>query len=417
LSRPVCGTGYFLQQGALRGGSCRSREDRVVAADVADDFRPAATIQRERHPLRRSDGRFYDQQIGSRGREITQEILDARDLALTPRCCARQFVSLSRFHRAETFQIAADARLRGVKALRGEGIHEILLRGSRRSQEHLANGFASLCLHIGRYGHRINMHITMTSCAYPVKPDLLLPSRFDQTKETHVQIPDCVEVELGQAKASVIWLHGLGADGHDFEPIVPELGFSPDSGIRFLFPHAPMRPVTINGGTRMRAWYDIRTFDRDGPQDEAGIRESALLLERLIERERQRGSAYERIVVAGFSQGGAIALHTALRFPRRLAGLMALSTWLPLAQSFREEVAEKMNAVSRELPIFMAHGSVDPVLPMEFGKSSREALENAGFDVEWHEYPMGHAVCAEEISAVSRWLQSVLSREAQGSSC
>jgi phospholipase/carboxylesterase len=230
-----------------------------------------------------------------------------------------------------------------------------------------------------------------------------------------LQIPDCVEVELGHPQASVIWLHGLGADGHDFEPIVPELGLSPDYGIRFVFPHAPLRPVTINGGMTMRAWYDIRTFDRDGPQDEAGIRESSLLLERLIERERQRGSDYERIVVAGFSQGGAIALHAVSRFPRRLAGLMALSTWLPLAQSFREEVAENVDAARRELPIFMAHGTFDPVLPIEFGRTSRAALQSAGFTVEWHEYPMGHAVCAEEIAALSRWLQAVLPRPMQGS--
>jgi phospholipase/carboxylesterase len=223
-----------------------------------------------------------------------------------------------------------------------------------------------------------------------------------------VQIPECVEIELGQPTASVIWLHGLGADGHDFEPLVPELGLSGDAGMRFVFPHAPMRPVTINGGMTMRAWYDIRTFDREGPQDEAGIRESARLLERLIERERQRGSDYGRIVVAGFSQGGAVALHTALRFPRRLAGLIALSTWLPLAQAFREEVAGAPRAGSRDLPIFMAHGRYDPVLPLELGETSRNALEHAGFTVEWHEYPMAHAVCPDEIGALRQWLEIVL---------
>jgi phospholipase/carboxylesterase len=227
-----------------------------------------------------------------------------------------------------------------------------------------------------------------------------------------VQIPECVEIELGQPTASVIWLHGLGADGHDFEPLVPELGLSGDTGIRFVFPHAPMRPVTINGGMTMRAWYDIRTFDREGPQDEAGIRESAQLLERLIERERQRGSDYGRIVVAGFSQGGAIALHTGLRFPRRLAGLIALSTWLPLAQAFREEVAGAPGAVPRDLPIFMAHGRYDPVLPLELGRISREALEHAGFTVEWHEYPMAHAVCPDEIATLRQWLQKVLPLQA-----
>jgi phospholipase/carboxylesterase len=218
-----------------------------------------------------------------------------------------------------------------------------------------------------------------------------------------------VEFELGQPASSVIWLHGLGADGHDFEPIVPQLGLSRDAGIRFVFPHAPMRPVTINGGMTMRAWYDIKTFDRDGPQDEAGIRESALLLERLIEREHQRGSDYGRIVVAGFSQGGAIALHTALRFPQRLAGLIALSTWLPLVQAFREDVASASRPAPLDLPIFMAHGIYDPVLPLELGKASKAALEHAGFTVEWHEYPMAHAVCAEEIVALSHWLQAVLS--------
>jgi len=223
-----------------------------------------------------------------------------------------------------------------------------------------------------------------------------------------LQIPECVEVEIGRPESSVIWLHGLGADGHDFEPIVPELNLPREPGIRFVFPHAPLRPVTINGGMTMRAWYDIRTFDREGPQDESGIRESATLLERLIEREHQRGTEYERIVLAGFSQGGAIVLHTALRFPQRLAGLMALSTWLPLAQAFREEVAENGN-VARDLPIFMAHGSYDPVLPITLGKFSRDALEQAGFRVEWHEYPMAHAVCAEEITAVRRWLTTVLS--------
>jgi len=221
-----------------------------------------------------------------------------------------------------------------------------------------------------------------------------------------------VEIELGQPTGSVIWLHGLGADGHDFEPLVPELGLSGDAGIRFVFPHAPIRPVTINGGMTMRAWYDIKTFDREGPQDEVGIRESALLLERLIERERQRGSDYNRIVVAGFSQGGAIALHTGLRFPKRLAGLVALSTWLPLAQAFREEVAAAPGAVPRDLPIFMAHGSYDPVLPVELGKISKEALEHAGFTVEWHEYPMAHAVCPQEIDSLRQWLQTVLSPRA-----
>ncbi len=219
-----------------------------------------------------------------------------------------------------------------------------------------------------------------------------------------VEIPECVEVEVGrQPDASVVWLHGLGADGHDFEPIVPELALDPGLRVRFLFPHAPMRPVTINGGMTMRAWYDIMTLDRSGPQDEAGIRESASLLEGLIEREHRRGSDYGRIVVAGFSQGGAIALHTALRYPRRLAGLAVLSSWLPLATTLEDEISE----TSRALPVFMAHGSYDPMLPIGLGQESRRTLEQAGFQVEWHEYPMAHAVCAEEIAELSRWINGV----------
>lgn len=222
-----------------------------------------------------------------------------------------------------------------------------------------------------------------------------------------MQLPETVEVEAGKKpESSVIWLHGLGADGHDFEPIVPELALG--KAIRFVFPHAPIRPVTINGGMTMRAWYDIMSFDRDGPQDEIGIRASGELLHRLIEREHERGIEYRRIVVAGFSQGGAIALHAALRFPHRLAGVMALSTYLPLASALQTEVLDGRKIEPGNLPVFMAHGTFDPVLPFQLGRLSREALEDAGFDVEWHEYPMAHAVCAEEIAAIRRWLVTVL---------
>lgn len=220
-----------------------------------------------------------------------------------------------------------------------------------------------------------------------------------------VPIPECVEVEVGrEPDASVVWLHGLGADGHDFEPLVPELALHPDLRVRFVFPHAPMRPVTLNGGMTMRAWYDIMSLDRSGPQDEDGIRESAAVLEGLVEREQERGSACGRIVVAGFSQGGAVALHTALRFRRRLAGLAVLSSWLPLAGTLEKEISEE----SRTLPIFMAHGTYDPMLPISLGQDSRQTLERAGYKVEWHEYPMQHAVCAAEIADVSRWLNRVL---------
>lgn len=219
---------------------------------------------------------------------------------------------------------------------------------------------------------------------------------------------DAVEVETGGiVTRSVIWLHGLGADGHDFEPIVPELAFG-DAGVRFVFPHAPVRPVTINGGIPMRAWYDIASLDRSRPQDEQGIRASAGQLVDLIEREHGRGVAYERIVVAGFSQGGAIALHAGTRFAERLAGIMALSTWLPLASTFEAEALTDRAVPAAEVPVFMAHGSFDPTVPVAFGRASAETLGAAGFPVEWHEYPMGHAVCPDEIADIRRWLRQTL---------
>lgn len=224
-----------------------------------------------------------------------------------------------------------------------------------------------------------------------------------------MKIPSSIEVEVGgEADCSIIWLHGLGADGHDFEPVVAELRLDGALDGRFVFPHAPERPVTINGGMVMRAWYDILTLERNGPQDEAGILESSRLLDRLIEREHQRGIDYRRIVVAGFSQGGAIALHTALHFQRRLAGAMVLSSYLPLAGKFADRVAGDEPPPARGLPIFMAHGTFDPMLPAELGRSSRKLLDDAGFDVAWHEYPMAHSVCADEIADIRRWLLAVL---------
>jgi phospholipase/carboxylesterase len=223
-----------------------------------------------------------------------------------------------------------------------------------------------------------------------------------------MQQPDTVEFETGPNPAgSVIWLHGLGADGHDFEPIVPELRLPETLSLRFVFPHAPVRPVTVNGGMEMRAWYDIVSLDRDGPVDEVGIRQSGVMLESLIERERDRGIDCSRIVLAGFSQGGAIAMHVALRSAGRLAGLMALSTYLPLPEVFESEVLEHAETGCLDLPIFMAHGTFDPVLPMQLGRSSYDLLVNAGIAVEWHEYPMAHAVCAEEIADIRVWLLSV----------
>ncbi|MCH7820809.1 MAG: alpha/beta fold hydrolase [Proteobacteria bacterium] len=221
--------------------------------------------------------------------------------------------------------------------------------------------------------------------------------------------PDTVEIEPGgdTPLGSVIWLHGLGADGHDFEPIVAQLRLPDDLPLRFVFPHAPERPVTINGGMSMRAWYDILTLDHEGPNDEVGVRESGAILDALIRREQERGIAARQVVVAGFSQGGAIALHAALRFPERLAGLMALSTYLPLHQTLVAEVIDSPEAGNADLPIFMAHGTFDSVLPMQLGRDSADLLIESNFNVEWHDYPMAHAVCAEEIDDIRTWLLSI----------
>ena len=220
--------------------------------------------------------------------------------------------------------------------------------------------------------------------------------------------PETVELETGENPGgSVIWLHGLGADGHDFEAIVPELHLPETLPLRFVFPHAPMRPVTINGGMTMRAWYDILSLERQGPVDEAGVRDSAAKLEMLISREQERGIETTNIVVAGFSQGGAIAMHTALRSTRKLAGLMALSSYLPLRSYFQAEVIDDPGAGDKALPIFMAHGTFDPMLPRQLGRDSADFLQASGFEIEWHEYPMAHAVCAEEIADIRNWLLSL----------
>ena len=214
---------------------------------------------------------------------------------------------------------------------------------------------------------------------------------------------ETVEIEpAGSATGSVIWLHGLGADGHDFEPIVPELRLPAGLNLRFVFPHAPVRPVTINGGAVMRAWFDIISLDRTGRVDTDGILASSSSLAQLVEREHQRGIAKERIVLAGFSQGGAIAALTAVTCAQPLAGLMALSTYVPDA-SFLQEPSQPSS-----LPIFMAHGTFDPVLPEALGQAGRKALTDAGYVVDWHEYPMAHAVCAEEIADIREWLIGVL---------
>ncbi len=212
---------------------------------------------------------------------------------------------------------------------------------------------------------------------------------------------DGVEVETGPNPPwAVIWLHGLGADGHDFEPIVPELVDEAWPAIRFVFPHAPVRAVTINGGMRMRAWYDILGLEIAQRQDERGVRESIAFVQGLIARENARGVPSERIVIAGFSQGGAIALASGLRHPERLAGVVALSTYLPIAESSAGERSE----ANRALPIFMAHGSLDPVVGHALGQMSRSYLEQLGYAVQWHSYSMPHSVNAEEIADLARWL-------------
>jgi phospholipase/carboxylesterase len=208
-----------------------------------------------------------------------------------------------------------------------------------------------------------------------------------------------VERSVGaKPRFSVIWLHGLGADGHDFEPIVEELGLTGD--YRFVFPHAPVRPITINAGMRMRAWFDILALDRHAGEDEAGIRASAAAVESLIDAEIARGIPAHAIVLAGFSQGGALALHVALRESRPLAGVAALSCFLPLARTLSRE----KHAANTRLPIFMAHGDADPVIGLGFAEASRETLEAEGYGVEWHTYPMGHSVCPAEIRDVAAWL-------------
>jgi len=219
-----------------------------------------------------------------------------------------------------------------------------------------------------------------------------------------VALPECVEVTTGENPVgAVIWLHGLGADGHDFEPIVPELHLPDGLPLRFVFPHAPVRPVTINGGMAMRAWYDIISLDAEGRADAAGVHESTALLEELIAREVDRGIRADKIVIAGFSMGGAIAINTALHSKEDLAGLMALSTYLPLPGEVEGPGG------TRDLPVFMAHGSFDPMLPMQWGQKSAEKLTATGFKVEWHDYPMAHAVCPDEIRDIREWLIRVLS--------
>ena len=216
---------------------------------------------------------------------------------------------------------------------------------------------------------------------------------------------DALEIETGRTpQAAVIWLHGLGADGHDFEPIVPELVRPAERALRFVFPHAPMRPVTLNAGYVMRAWYDIIALDRRAAEDESGIRASQALITELIRRENSRGITTERIVLAGFSQGGAMALFSGTRYPERLAGIIGLSCYQILAGRF---AAERPPA-NQATPIFLAHGTQDPVVAPALGEAARRQLEAEGYTVEWHAYSMPHSVCPQEVADIAAWLRRVL---------
>ena len=228
------------------------------------------------------------------------------------------------------------------------------------------------------------------------------------TNKTAPKLLDAIEIETGKnPTASIICMHGLGADGNDFVPIVGELGLASGPAVRFVFPHAPMRPVTINNGYVMRAWYDVSFGDLEGKSrraDEKGVRESQALITALIEREERRGVAPGKVLLAGFSQGGAIALHTGLRHSQRLAGILALSTYLPLGEALPDEGSP----ANKSAPIFMAHGVFDPVVPLMMGAGSMTYLTTLGYSVEWHQYPMQHSVCPQEIGDIASWLGKIL---------
>lgn len=214
-----------------------------------------------------------------------------------------------------------------------------------------------------------------------------------------------VEIEpSGEVRAAVVWLHGLGADGHDFAPIVDALELPPELGARFVLPHAPAIPVTLNGGMVMPAWYDIAEIDLQRRHDERGIRRSAEQVGALLQREHERGVPWHRIVLAGFSQGGAVALFAGLRHPERLAGVIALSTYLVCEDSLDREASE----ANRDLPILQGHGTADPMVPLARGQAARDALQRRGYAVDWNDYPIPHSVCPEEVAHVREFLLRTL---------
>ena len=213
---------------------------------------------------------------------------------------------------------------------------------------------------------------------------------------------ETVEHGPSNAKYSIIWLHGLGADGHDFEPVIPELALPPSLDVRFVFPHAPVRPVTLNGGYRMRAWFDLKSIDRNGPLDREGLLEAMGCVDELVDREAERGVPAERLVLAGFSQGGALALSSALRSERKLAGILGLSTFLMSPEAVELPFTE----INHATPIFLAHGRQDTVVPLSLGRATRDYLASEGFAPQWHEYDMPHSVCAAELRDIRSFLLS-----------
>lgn len=217
--------------------------------------------------------------------------------------------------------------------------------------------------------------------------------------------PIIIETQ-SDVSVSIIWLHGLGADGHDFESIVPQLQLPDDPGIRFIFPHAPFRPVTINGGMMMRAWYDIAPGSAHFTDNTDHILESSVQVQSLILTEQKKGITPGHIILAGFSQGGAIALYTGLVLDAPLAGIMVLSAYLPMADSLSEWMIPK----NRIVPVFQAHGRQDDVVPMALGEAARDRLQSSGMDVTWHSYAMAHSICPQEISDLSTWLKKVINR-------
>jgi phospholipase/carboxylesterase len=223
-------------------------------------------------------------------------------------------------------------------------------------------------------------------------------------KTTIMSLPYIDVNPTGEVKAVVIWLHGLGDTGHGFAPIVPELKLPQNLGIRFVFPHAPMQAVTINNGMQMNAWYDIKSMDMNGRADEAGVIDSSAKIEALIKAEMAKGIGAEKIVLAGFSQGGVIALHLSTRFEHKLAGVMGLSTYMCQPQN----LAAQKHSANQQTPFFMAHGQMDDMVPLMAGEQAKSALVDCGYDVKWQDYPMQHNVCAQEVNDISSWLQQVL---------